>query len=333
MTTDLRPAASPLEHLGPQWFTPVMGWSGLALAWHRAAPSFGDSADIASAACALVALAIFLLVAAASLLRMIRHPAALAGDLAHPVRHAFAAAFPVSIIVLAASAVALAGPRRDIEVLWLAGVTLQAGITLWVVSRWLSGRLQWPGLTPVLYIPVVGNILVPLAGMPLGYPMLSWFFFGIGVFFWPVLTALLLARQVQQPLPDRLQAAWFITIAPPAVGGSAAASLGAGDLAMIAALGVATVFATAAFSRVPTITRSPFAMSAWATAFPLAALTALTLRASGSAPALALPGTVLLAVTSVTLGWLTLATVKGLRAGTLLVPEAVPVIPVVAAPN
>ena len=29
---------APLKHLMPGWFAIVMGWSGLALAWHRATP-------------------------------------------------------------------------------------------------------------------------------------------------------------------------------------------------------------------------------------------------------------------------------------------------------
>ena len=96
-----------------------------------------------------------------------------------------------------------------------------------VFARWFSGKKQWAGVTPVLYIPVVGNILVPLAGIPLGYPMVSWFFFGIGMFFWPVLTAMVFVRQVQQPMPDRLLPSWFILTAPPAVGATSASVLGA----------------------------------------------------------------------------------------------------------
>lgn len=326
--------APPLAHLGPQWFAPVMGWSGLALAWHRAGDRFGAAADAVALGCGLVALTVFLVVLAASLVRAVRNPRALAEDLAHPVRHAFVAALPVSVLLLATLGVAFYGPGAATVTLWLAGVALQACVTAWVISRWFSGKLAWPAITPVLYIPIVGNILVPLAGAPLGWPAMSWFFFGIGAFFWPVVTAMVLVRKVQQPLPVRLHATWFITIAPPAVAGSAALALGAPEMAALAPLGVAAMFAFASATRVPTIARQQFAMPAWAVSFPLAALTALTLRAAeDAAPALGGIASILLAITSVVLVGLTLATVKGLRAGTLLAPEPVATISVAPGPS
>ena len=38
------PGDSPLRHLGPAWFSIVMGLCGLSLAWHRAAVSLGPAA-------------------------------------------------------------------------------------------------------------------------------------------------------------------------------------------------------------------------------------------------------------------------------------------------
>jgi len=321
--------APPLAHLGPQWFVPVMGWGGLALAWHRASDWLGQTADAVATVCAILAAAIFVTVLLASLVRWRRHPSALAQDLQHPVRHAFAAALPVGLILLSTNAVALLGPQPWIVLPWLIGVLLQTIVLTWVVARWLSGAKQWPGVTPVLYIPVVGNVLVPLAGVPLDWPMLSWFFFGIGIFFWPVLTALLLVRQILQPMPDRLQPSWFILIAPPAVGALSAATLGAPPPVAMAGLGIAALCAAVAVSRAPSILRQPFAMPFWAMSFPVTALAALLLRLAGPVPPLSVMGIAMLALASVLIVWLTLATLRGLRAGTLLAPE--PVAQVVAA--
>ena len=113
----------------------------------------------------LVGLVMFVLLAALSLLRWQRHPQALADDLRHPVRHAFVAAVPVSLILLASVAVALVGPSAPAEALWWLGCGLQLAVTVWTLGRWLSpGKgLAWPAITPVLFIPVVGNVLAPLA--------------------------------------------------------------------------------------------------------------------------------------------------------------------------
>jgi len=312
---------SPLAHLGPQWFAPVMGWSGLAMAWHRAADRFGETAHLVSMGCALLAAAIFVAVTIATIVRARLHPGALAADFKHPVRHGFVAAFPVSVILISTNALLHDAPLSWAEPAWLFGVCLQFAVTVWVIARWIGGRVQWPSLTPILYIPIIGNVLVPLAGLRLGYPGLSWFFFGIGVFFWPVLTALMLARLAHQPLPQQLLPSWFITIAPPAVAGSAAIGLGMSDTLLPAVLGVAAVFTLACVVRAPAIVRGPFGMPAWAVSFPLAALTALTLRAAPVATAAGAIGILLLAITSVVLVGLTIATYKGLRNGTLLVGE------------
>ena len=319
---------TPLYYLGPQWFAPVMGWCGLALAWHSAQDGFGPAARTLTAACGAIAGLVFAAVLVAMVLRAVRNPQALPEDLAHPVRQGFAAAFPVSIILLSTVGVALELPERLTETTWAIGLVAQLAVTTWVISRWMAGKLRWASITPVVYIPIVGNILVPLAGAPLHHEALSWAFFGIGAFFWPVVTAVILARQVQQPMPDRLVPAWFITVAPPSVAGISALALGAPMPVAYAALGVAALMLLAVATRVPTLLKTPFGMPSWAASFPLAAFSALLMRVTAEAPGLRLPGILMLAVTSLVVLGLTLATVRGLRAGSLLAPEPVAVLAV-----
>ena len=65
----------------------------------------------------------------------------------------------------------------------------------------------------------MGNVLVPVAGVPLGYPEISWFFFCIGLVFWLILLTIIFCRVLfHHPIPDKLMPTLFILIAPPAVG-------------------------------------------------------------------------------------------------------------------
>lgn len=303
-----------------------MGWSGLGLAWLRAQPAAGEMARQTALACAAVAATLFLAVLAASVWRGFRHRAALLADLAHPVRHGFAAALPISMMLLATLGLGLGLPAAPLAPLWWCGLALQLGVTAWVIGRWLAGRLPWPGLTPVMYIPIVGNVLVPLGALPLGHPQFAWACLGIGAFFWPVVTAMVILRQAQMPLPDRLAPSWFILLAPPSVTGLSALALGAPEWAGTAALGIAGLTLAAVLTRVPTMWRAGFGMPAWAASFPLAAISALTLKLGESEPGLQSPGVVMLAITTGVISGLSLATLHGLRAGTLLVeePAAVP---------
>ncbi len=318
----------------PGWFSVVMGLCGLSLAWHQAQQVLGGMADgVALVAAALAAL-VFLVLLVASVLRAVRHPAALAEDLRHPARHAFVAAFPVAMLLLAAVGVALLGPHRGWNMLWWLGALTQLWATVWVLGRWLAPATPgqgpgntglWPAVTPVLLIPVVGNVVVPLAGLPLGHTVWSAAQMGIGVFFWPIVLALVLARRIaHSPLPDRLLPSWFITLAPPAVIGTVLTQWQAPPALVLALWGVSLFFLLWLLPIAKRIASQPFGLAYWALSFPLAALGTLTLRVGDLYPqaaGLQTMGVLLLAVTSMVVLWLGFATVRGLRDGTLLAPE------------
>lgn len=320
---------APLQHLAPGWFATVMGLAGLSLAWHAAVPVLGDAAGAAGLVLSGLALLTFLALAVASLLRLQRHPQAWADDLKHPVRHVFVAAVPVALILLVTAAVAagLAGPW--LTVLWGLGAAAQLGTTVWILARWWrtgpGSGLPWATLTPALCIPIVGNVLVPLAGVPLGQAAWSAAQFGVGALFWPVVLVLLLVRIAQQGLwPERLLPSNFILVAPPAVVGLALLRLGAPLLVGWALWGVALCTLAWVATLLRRIADQPFGMVHWSLSFPLAAITVLTLRlVPDGAPALL--GVALLAATSLLVAALLLATWRGLRQGSLLVPEVVPI--------
>jgi tellurite resistance protein len=325
------PAASPLRHLMPGWFAIVMGACGLALAWHRAAPTMGEPASIAAIVIATAAACVFAGLVVLSALRAARHGDALREDLAHPVRHAFVAAVPISMILLATLAVALFGPGvPGAALLWWLGAIGQLLTTLWVLSRWLRPPplgVQWAAMTPALFIPVVGNVLVPLAGVGLGYPQWSAAQFGVGLLFWPIVAVLILVRLgTLGPLPERLLPTMAIHIAPPAIVGVAALQFDAPPLLAWMAWGVAMFVAAWVATLARRIVALPFSVPHWATSFPLAALTVLTLRLSRLPDGgwLQGPALVLLAGVTLVVLWLSLGTWRGLRQGTLLVPEPSP---------
>lgn len=345
MSSAFSPAAAPaaptppLAHLMPGWFAIVMGWSGLALAWHRAGPLLGEAAGFVSIAAGAFAAVVFVGLLAFSLLRHARHPHALAEDLAHPIRHAFVAAIPISVILLATWLLANFGPATPgLAALWWLGALGQFLTTLWVLGRWLKpspGGLSWASVTPVLIIPVVGNVLVPLAGLPLGHMQWSIAQFALGLFFWPVVVVLFYARLAAQgPVPDRLLPTMFIHVAPPAVIGLVALQVEAHPALAWMAWGLALFLVLWAGTLSRRIAALPFAVPHWGMSFPLAAFAVLTLRLSALPDGgwLRTPAVALLALVTLVILWLSLGTLRGLRAGTLLVPEPKPPAPAPAKP-
>jgi tellurite resistance protein len=331
----------PLKHLMPGWYAIVMGLSGLSLAWYRAVPVLGELAHGTALVVGLLAALVFALLALATVLRGWRHPEAWAEDRRHPVRHTFIATLPISVILLATVAVAMGLPQTATRALWWAGSLSQLVVTWWVLARWWRGApgaaaaagqpagLAWGSATPALFIPVVGNVLAPLAGVPLGHADWAIAQFGVGLMFWPLVMALIVVRIVVQGMwPERLLPATFIFIAPPAVVGLAALQLGAPQALgwMLWGMALFTVFWVAALAG--RIAKLPFGMAHWGMSFPLAAMTALTLRLAEPGSAMSLLGLALLALASLVIAVLALATLRGLRDGTLLVPEVVaPIVP------
>jgi tellurite resistance protein len=328
---------TPLKFLMPGWFSVVMGLCGLSMAWHRATSLLGSMADGIALVIGGLAATAFIVLLVVSLVRASRYPMALAEDLKHPVRHAFVATLPVSVLLLAAAGVALFGPHPALNALWWVGALTQIWATVWVLGHWLapvsgasSGQTGlWPAVTPVLLIPVVGNVVAPLAGLPLGHESWSAVQMGIGSFFWPIVVGLVLVRRIaHSPLPDRILPAWFITIAPPAVIGLVLAQFEAPLPWVLGMWGIAAFFVLWLAPLMRRIAGLPFGVAFWALSFPFAAFAGLTLRLAelNAGKGFETLGVLMLAVSSIIIVWLSFATVRGLRDGSLLAPEPVAII-------
>jgi tellurite resistance protein len=262
------------------FFAVIMGLSGLTLATRAAEHAVGHGAAV-STGLAWATVGVMALVGAFYLAKLALHPKAVAGEWAHPVRIAFFPAISISMLLLATVLLpmvpAVAGP------LWMAGAALQAVLALAVVGSWIGHRpFQHAQLNPAWFIPAVGNIVVPLAGVPLGFVELSWLFFSAGLVFWVILLTLVFNRLVfHDPLPARMVPTLVILIAPPAVGFVAWLRLG-GDAAGVDAFGrillnAGYLFLAVVLTQAGKLIRLPFALSWWALSFPIAALTIATL--------------------------------------------------------
>jgi len=322
-----------LEHLAPAWFTLVLGWCGLSQAWLRATHAFGDMALGLGLVGGIVALSLFSLLCIASVVRLTVHPEAVAADLRHPVRHAFMAAVPVSILLLANLSIQLFwGTSHSLDTVltfvWCVGSVLEIAATVWVIRRWLNradnGGIQWATFTPAFFIPVVGNVLAPLGGAPIGLETWATAQFGVGLLLWPILQTLLFVRTAQAgPLPARMAPTWFIALVPPSICGLGFLQLNAPPSVAWAFWGVGVFILALMVTQIQTIRDQPFGLPHWGMSFPMAAFTTLTLRLSQEPGGawLQQPAIVLLAITSLLILGLTLGTWRGLRQGRLLVPE------------
>lgn len=317
-------ADSRLSHFPITFFATVMGLAGLTLATHVVEARFGLGPGASRVLLALT-VADFVLVAAVYALKAWRHPQAVVAEWAHPVRLAFFPAVSISLLLIATAARAeFSGAAH---VLWLTGAGLQGALTLAVVSGWIGRRPFQPmHLSPAWFIPAVGNVIVPVAGVGFGHTELAWMFFAVGVLFWLVLLTLVMNRLIfHDPLPGRLLPTLVILVAPPAVGFLAWLQLNGGELdALARVLYYAGVwFAAIVALQVPGVLRIPFALSFWALSFPVAALTLATLRYAALAGSQAhdRAGMVLFAVLVVVVAALVVRTLGAAARGQICLPE------------
>jgi tellurite resistance protein len=242
------------------------------------------------------------------------------------VRHVFVAAMPASWVLMASVGAVHWGFSFWVDALWMLGSAALMVVSWVVVLSWFrSDRSQdrfWLGMTPALFIPVVGNVLPGLAGVGLGHGVWAGVQFGLAALLWPVAGGLIGWRIRRLGLwPQSLLPLTFITVAPPSVLALSALNFGSPQWVLVGLWCVALLFLCGSAGVARRIVKQTFGMPFWGMSFPLAAFTALSLTLSlghvGAQP-WALGG--LLVVTAL-ISWLMLATLVGIWQGRLLVPE------------
>jgi len=266
-----------LQHFPIALFSAVMGLSGLALALDQAQRVLGLTVPAGRLVAALAAIA-FVVIAAFYGAKLVTFRAAVMADLNHPVRMSFAATFSVSLILL--GTLSLGPLPRVSAALWSAGTLIHLVLTLYVLTAWVyQPRFEIQHISPVWFIPAVGNILVPIAGVHHAGNELNWFFFSIGFLFWVVLFVIVMYRMIfHHPLPDRLLPTLFILIAPPAAGFLSYVALTGSIDAFARVLYYGALFLTIwLLTQARRFIKLPFFLSWWAYSFPLAAVTVATM--------------------------------------------------------
>lgn len=319
-----------LLHFPIMFFASVMGIGGLTLVVSKTIRIFELEVNLSWLLTALSFFSVFLLcgISILYLAKIIRHYPAFSKELKHPVRINFFSAVCVSLLIVLMLILHFI-PLWLALIIFYISAFLQLILSLYVVRFWFLHALEQKMANPAWFIPIVGNLIVPLAGMNLNAKM-AWipfeilvFYFGVGSFFWILLNAALLIRLIfGEHLPQKLSPTLFIFIAPPSVFALDILLLFK-DYASIASLyGIASAsFSVALFFMLLMISlfgifkELKFALSWWAFTFPTAAWTlcALELYSLGGSlfyAFLGIFGIVLSSIIVLIVGFCTLLAIK-----------------------
>ena len=320
---DARHSDARLIHFPVSFFSMVMGLAGLCIAWEKTLSVLSIDSPLPYFLTGFTLLVFVVLVGFYSL-KVIRHWQSVIAELHHPVKLNFFAAIPISLILLSVTTLPLI-PTLS-KGMWMLGTTLQLVTLLYIMNSWMHHKhFKIEHLNPAWFIPAVGNVLIPLAGIAHGYTEVSWFFFSVGMLFWLVLLTILFNRILfHQPLPEKLLPTLFILIAPPAVGFVSYVKLVGGFDAFAHVLYyIALFFTLLLFTQVTKFARLPFFLSWWAYSFPLASVTAASwvMFEQTGVPGIKTIALALLTLLSLLVLFLLVKTAQEIRAERICIPE------------
>lgn len=293
----------------------VMGLTGLGLAWRAAlAPAWVSEPWIA------LGTAVFALLFALHAAKVARHPDAVRAELANPALLGFCGALPVALSLVAAGLAPHAAPLA--AALWWTAYALHLAFMAGGVVRWLAGMTLAEFNTGWIIL-MVGGIVVPVAGLPLGYPDAARWLFAASVALAPVLMGLAAWRAASAPpLPAAARPTWFVLLAPPMLLYINGPQVWAPGAWLDAAYFGGLLLALWLLYTARRFWRWPFSPGWWSFTFPLDAVAVASLRYADAHPAPLWRGVAYTALALATGAVLLVAarTVVALRAGALFPP-------------
>ena len=256
-------------------FGAIMGFSGLTLGFKKAYEVLGIN-PLFFQVLAFFSTLFFCLIAITYAMKIFKHPCAVWKEFNDPVALHFFPTFSVSLVLLSLI-------YQDIvpgiaSALWHLGMVIQFALLLYIMNSWIHNeKWQITHMNPAWFIPVVGNIVIPLGAPAFSSVELGWFFFSIGLIFWLILNSIVMYRLFfHPPLLKTLEPTLFILIAPPAIG--FASYLALTELQVLDNMArvlyyIALFLTILLLSQLRRFIQIPFALSWWAYSFPLAAIT------------------------------------------------------------
>jgi len=218
-------------------------------------------------------LGLFLLFTIIYGLKLMRFPGEVKIDFTHRISINFFSAISISLLLLSIVFYTFY-PLLSIAFWWV-GLILHTVFMFKTIAFWIQHNFEIKHFNPAWFIPVVGNILVPVVGVDYAPLAISYFYFAVGFFFWIVLFTIFLNRLIfHGQLPEKFIPTFFIILAPPAVGFIAYMRISASwDGFAVFLLFMTYFFIGLLITLYKSFRKIKFFMSWWAFTFPLAATT------------------------------------------------------------
>ena len=268
-----------LKNFPIMMFAIIMGLSGLSIVYEKAHEVFGLPSFIGMGLVFFTTL-MFLAISIFYSMKLFRYSGEVKKEFNHPIRINFFATISISFLLLS-----IAFHPVNINVSYYGffiGTIIQTYFTFRTISFWINKNLELHHSNPAWFIPIVGNVLVPVAGADFVDTNILMYYFSIGMFFWVVLTAILFNRIIfHHQLAGKFIPTLFIFIAPPAVAFIAYLKMNGMVFDMFASFlyNLALFFTFLLLFMYKNFLNLQFFISWWAFTFPLAAVSIASMLA------------------------------------------------------
>jgi tellurite resistance protein len=205
-----------LQFFPVMMFAIVMGLSGLSLVLTKAHEVLHLSSLLANTL-SFITVGIFIFILMTYILKIIKYPTMFKEELSHPIRINFFAAISISFILI--SMIIKPLHENSAFVLFILGALMHLFFTFYTLRFWITKEVQMAHSNPAWFIPIVGNLIVPIGGVGFIDKSFLMFYFSVGIFFWIIMLAIILNRIIfHHQFAQKFMPTLFILIAPPSIG-------------------------------------------------------------------------------------------------------------------
>lgn len=300
-----------------------MGIGGLALAWRRSA-IWLDTDILISQVLAVLAAVLWFAVMATYIAKWMRFSEEAKAEAKNPMSLPFLSTPSISLLILGTAFVSVDATVANI--MWWIATIGHFTMTIILLSALIFREdVKFAQLTPPWFIPIVGNVIAPLAIAHIGSKDVAWFSFAFGSIAWLVLLPLIVRRSFffKPEIPTPMTPVLAIFMAPPAVILMSWQSLTGAEIDWLTLTLLAVTFLSMVVlaMRIPTLRKAPFGMPYWSFTFPFAAASAAATTMAGMSDQVwALwVAALLLAFTTTLIGFIALKTIPAFLAGKMVV--------------
>ena len=256
-------------------FAIVMGLAGLTLVYKKVSEAL-FLPSIIYLVMMICTTIIFFIILYFYLLKIMKQKNEVKKEFSHPIRINFFAASSISILILSMIYRNTIDPLA--QIFFIVGAVFHIFFTFYTIKFWINNNLEMQHSNPAWFIPIVGNLIVPIAGKGFIDDSVLYFYFSIGIFFWIILFSIILNRIIfHNQFAPKFMPTLFILIAPPAIGFISYVKL-TGNLDFFAQIlfNLGLFFTILVFVMYKNFINIKFFISWWAFTFTMAAITLAT---------------------------------------------------------